>query len=155
MDSLAPPLELLLAVRYEIEKGNSVRSAIKTYLSQSLRPPSRSLQFFSTGLDDLPVQVSQLLASYESGTEEVQAPEGKRIHRFAILNVLGRGLRGEPIHTLLLQLEEEVIEACEEDLEMHIATLPVKMLFPLLMLQFPAFLLLLLGPLFLQIIETL
>ncbi len=158
MEGLAPPLEALICLRYEIEKGNSVKSALKNYLATKsfVRAQSRfRLLHWRAKEPSLHIKLSQLLRAYEAGENFPIFAVEKKPHRMALMNVLSRGLKGEPIHTYLLQLEEELREACEEDLETHIATLPVKMLFPLLLLQFPAFLLLLLGPLMMQILNSL
>lgn len=64
----------------------------------------------------------------------------------AFWELLERGCGGQPISEALLQLQEEVEKAVDHELELHIAGLPFKALVPLLLFQFPAFLLLLLGP---------
>ncbi|MEN0059151.1 MAG: hypothetical protein AAGB31_09985, partial [Bdellovibrio sp.] len=48
---------------------------------------------------------------------------------------------------VLNRLEEEIIEACREEMAERLAQLPFILLVPLLLFQFPAFLLLLFGPL--------
>ena len=68
------------------------------------------------------------------------------VYARALWDLVDRGLAGEPISSALLALHDEVARAARAELELHVATLPFKMLIPLLLFQFPAHLLLLLGP---------
>lgn len=134
MEGLAPPLELLMSVKRAIEKGLSVKVGIVDYLKRSN--------------GEFAVVVTRWFGLLQQG----QDPQACRqvlssIHRRTLLLVLERGLRGEPIYSMLLQLEEEMIEACHEEITNKIAKLPFLLLIPLLLFQFPAFLLLLFGPL--------
>jgi hypothetical protein len=65
----------------------------------------------------------------------------------AFWELISRGLEGQPIVEPLTALEAEIETAANHELDQHLATLPFKALIPLLGLQFPAFALLLLGPL--------
>lgn len=67
-------------------------------------------------------------------------------YRREILHLVAQGVAGEPIHARLLELEEEIKRACDDEIERFVALLPVRALLPLLLIQFPAFLLLLFGP---------
>lgn len=53
---------------------------------------------------------------------------------------------GQPVLDHLAALEDEITKAADAELDIHISTLPFKMLIPLLLFQFPAYLVLLLGP---------
>ena len=55
----------------------------------------------------------------------------------------------------LKDLEKEIMEVCKEDLEKHLEKLPYICLIPLMLFQFPAFLLLLIGPLVLNLLHIL
>lgn len=68
-------------------------------------------------------------------------------YQLALLELVERGCAGQPTLDHLLGLECEVESAALAELEAHLATLPFKVLIPLLVFQFPAYLLLLLGPL--------
>ena len=65
----------------------------------------------------------------------------------AFLHLVERGLQGQPTLEHLHTLEKEIEMAAQLELEMHLTTLPFKVLLPLLLFQFPAYLILLLGPL--------
>lgn len=134
MESIAPPLALLMCVKRSIEKGYSVKMGV--------------LQYIKVFDDEFAVVVTRWLGLLQQGQEpHVVLRAVSSIHRRTLLHVLERGLRGEAIHTVLLQLEGEMIEACHDEITNKIAKLPFIMLVPLLLFQFPAFLLLLFGPL--------
>jgi hypothetical protein len=58
-----------------------------------------------------------------------------------------RGCNGQPVIEYLEGLEKEIDFASHAELDLHISTLQFKALIPLLLFQFPAYLVLLLGPL--------
>lgn len=134
MESVAPPLVLLLSVKRAIEKGDSVKSGVLSYIrKESGEFPAlvtRWLSILQQGQDSRP-----LIAAIPS------------LYRQTLLNVLERGLRGEAIYGLLNQMEEEIILACEDEISSRIARLPFLLMVPLFFFQFPAFLALLFGPL--------
>ena len=134
MEGLAPPMKLVLSIKYGMDRGDSVRTALQKYFEN--RQDEFSQQVFKWyGLLQVGNSPQEVLSSLKSP------------YRKALLSVLERGLRGEPIYTVLLQLEQEMAEAARDEMERFVAVLPVKMLLPLLLLQFPAYLILLLGPL--------
>ncbi len=134
MEGVAPPLELLLAVKRTLEKGQPTKAGIHLYLK-------RHEGEFAT-------EVARWLALLHQGRETQALISGMSSqHRQVLLQLLERGLRGEAIYNVLLTLEEEILEACHEELTNKLARLPFILLVPLLLFQFPAFLLLLFGPL--------
>ncbi len=140
MESIAPPLKLILALRSGLERGESVRSSAQKYIATE---------------DD---ELSRLVATWmllknQGSPTDVLFASLKSPHRRAVLMMVERGLAGETIYPTLSRLEEEVIAATNSELEEFVALLPIKMLIPLLFFQFPAFLLLLFGPLLLQFLE--
>jgi hypothetical protein len=140
MEGIAPPLKLLLALRNGIEKGESVRMALQKYLAYE---------------DD---ELSRLVATWVSRRDQGVSTQGLLLKtpspfRQAVLMMMDRGLNGEGIYQHVIQLEEEVIEASANELATFLSVLPMKMLIPLLLLQFPAFLILLFGPLLAQFLQ--
>ena len=134
MDYLAPPVSLLLCVKREMERGKAVRFGILAYLQ--------------CHQDEFSDQVRHWWSLHQQGlAPEAALSQIPSLHRRALLQILGRGLRGESILNQLHQLEIELIEACQEDMQRFLQRLPFKLLLPLLFLQFPAFLMLLFGPL--------
>lgn len=134
MENIAPPLALLLNVKRSLEKGQPVKQGILCYIRRHD--------------GDFPSLVTQWLGLIHQGKETRDLIISIRsFHRRVLLQILERGLRGEPTYNILLQLENELVEACQDELSDRIARLPFILLVPLLLFQFPAFLLLLFGPL--------
>ncbi|MBK9324581.1 MAG: hypothetical protein IPM97_16830 [Bdellovibrionaceae bacterium] len=134
MDYLAPPLHLITEVKRSIESGASVRSGILVYLQASS--------------EDFSKDVSKWISWQDRGLDVSAIVHGQRSrYRRSLLELLQRGLSGEGIYSYLLLLEEETIEACDDEISRKITKLPFILLVPLLLMQFPAFLLLLFGPL--------
>lgn len=133
MENLAPPLELLMEVRFGLEKGQSMKSTLLTYIETDPGDPWRQ-------------QLSVWLKVQELGRPTDQLVLLLNPVRRQVLEVLEAGLRGEPVYPQICRLEEETFETAKIEIEEYIATLPIKSLVPLLFFQFPAFLALLLGP---------
>ena len=134
MEGVAPPLELLLAVKRSLEKGQTAKQGVHHYLKRCE--------------GEFPATVSKWMALLHQGKETQELISGlSSQHRQVLLQLLERGMRGEAIYNILLNLEEEILEACHEELTNKLARLPFILLVPLLLFQFPAFLLLLFGPL--------
>jgi len=134
MEHIAPPLQLILQIKRAIETGASVRSGVLSYLQQSR--------------DDFSKDVSKWISLHDQGLSTKPLLEKQQSqYRRGLLELLERGLRGEAIYIYINQLEQETIEACEDELSRKLAKLPFMLLVPLLLMQFPAFLMLLFGPL--------
>lgn len=133
MEAIAPPLKLVLILRRSLEKNQSLRQGLQNYLRRHR--------------DDYAVDVSRWYSLLQQG-QDTQETLGKLSpHRRVLLQTLERGLRGESIYPLLCQLEGEIIEAAQDEIAVKLARLPMLLLIPLLLLQFPAILMLLFGPL--------
>lgn len=137
MEYLAPPLDLIIEIRHSIEQGNSLKVSIINYLK------NHSLSK-CTYIKDLQLwfSMSEKGICTEKLTRKIRSP-----YRRTLLILLERGLKGEPISHQLFQLEEELHQACLQELDRHISLLPVKALVPLIFFLFPGFLILLFGPL--------
>ncbi len=134
MENIAPPLELLMEVRFQIEKGLPVKNGILSYINQNRKDPWR--QFLLVWLKEI-----EQNRKFEIDSSKVS------LQRKHCLMVLGRGLVGESIHPQICNLEEELFRSATAEVEEYIATLPIKSLIPLLFFQFPALLMMILGPL--------
>lgn len=133
MESLAPPLQLCIDVRLSLERGESLLSILK-----------KQIQYIRI---DFRQDVIRLIYHFEQqGTHRGLKFESKSQFRICLLTLLGYGLVGEPIVQRLAELEGELKIACDEEVDEFIASLPLKGLLPILLIQFPAFLLLLFGP---------
>jgi hypothetical protein len=144
MEGLAPPLKCLIQIQSSIANGESVRTAIARYL-----------QIISVH-DPFSLDVRQFLFAWEQGQDwramlrNVESP-----HRRALIEVLACGLSGQSISAHLESLRTEITAACDLEIKEHLEMLPLKMLAPLLLFQFPAFLLLLFGPLLRHLVKEL
>ncbi len=133
MEDLAPPLCLLLVVRNKMECGEPIRAAIELYTRSSN--------------EEFRHEVRRWLIAYEAGNATDQIiEEQKSPYRKGLLRLLEKGLSGFPIFQQLKDLEIEIIDASTIEMQRNIAVLPIKMLVPLLFLQFPSYMILLLMP---------
>lgn len=139
MVPLAPPLKAVLEIRLQMENGISITQSIKNYAQ--CHP-----------LDEFAKDLSLWLFARETGKKFEKNPG---FYRKTLLKILDRGLKGDPIMEYLKDFENEIIEICKEDLEKHLEKLPYICLIPLMLFQFPAFLLLLIGPLVLNLLSIL
>ncbi len=142
MERLAPPLELCISLRLGIESGQSVMRVIK--------------KFQMHGRDEMSCDLAMVLAAFERGETVKLRPETNNLlYRRALLELIEAGLRGEPILNQLKELETEILKACHSDIDKYVAALPMRTMIPLMLIQFPAFLLLLLGPIVSELIRGL
>jgi len=133
MENIAPPLELLMEIRFGLEKGVSLRKTLQLYIEAEPADPWRQ-------------QLGLWLRFLEMGRPPQEVLASMTFIRRQCLEVIEMGLRGEPIYPQICGLEEEVFEAAKLEIEEFVAVLPIKSLVPLLFFQFPAFLALLIGP---------
>lgn len=135
MENLTPPLlRALRELRWTMSAGKSMNEAFQIYLERTQ--------------DDLASRLRQLwILKNQSGNISYTPERLPTYFQRAFWQLVERGCRGEPAMDALAALESEVQAAAQAELDDHIAALPFKVLIPLLLFQFPAYLLLLLGPL--------
>lgn len=138
MDYLAPPLNAVLQIQLKIKNGLSVQSAIQSYIKDF---PDCSLA----------IQMGLWLFCLKTGKHFAQSTLMKKSYRKTLLDILYRGIKGEPILDVLQEFEEELKIVALQDLEQQIQKLPFISLIPLFLFQVPAFFLLLLAPLLLEL----
>jgi hypothetical protein len=132
MEDLTPPL--LGAIRemgLRISSGHSMKESLRLYLESANSEFAQRLR--------------EWWVLREQGRLQ-QAPAFVSHYQRAFILLLERGLQGQPTLEHLQALEDEVTSAAQAELELHVATLPFKVLLPLLFFQFPAYLVVLLGP---------
>lgn len=135
MEGLAPSLVYCLELELFLESGHSVRAAMMR-LSHETRQP-----LFRCG--------TELLSAYDRGDSVGAIVCGVRSpFERALLEVLHRGLKGEPVLAAIRILRDEIERASKIELDHYMAKLPMLALVPLLLFLLPAFLILLFGPLF-------
>jgi hypothetical protein len=134
MENIAPPLRFLLVIKRNLEKGQSPRQGVLNYLKKE------------------PDAFTEIVAKWYSLVQQGLSTAEifklcPSLHRRVLLQLVERGIKGESIYPALCQLENEICEACHEEIANKLARLPFLLLVPLLLMQFPAILLLLFGPL--------
>ena len=137
MEHLAPPYQFTLDLLYELESGGTARSAVKKYTTQFQ--------------NEFCLMLRHWLRLQEFGELVIAEPIFKSSYQKAIWDLLMLSQQGVSLIVPVRELELELRFVCEEQLEQHLATLPYKLMIPLLFLQFPALMVILLGPLLAQL----
>jgi hypothetical protein len=142
MDHIAPPLACAIEMQHALRNGETPRAGVARFLEASDGEFARQLR-------------RALLAWDQGGDWRPEAARMRSPYRRAICDALMRSLSGQPIQARLDELRTEIELACELEIRRHVDLLPLKAMVPLLLLQFPAFLILLLGPLLSRLLEEL
>lgn len=133
MEDLSFLLKLCLHVRVSIEGGESLRVSI--------------LRFGDKEDSMLHFKLKQWLTHFDQSDGESQAENFFSNHHTQIfLEILSQGLNGHSIFERIKAVEEEFIEVCKDEFQKELDKLPYVLMVPLLLFMFPAYLLLLLGP---------
>jgi hypothetical protein len=144
MEGLAPILKCLIEVQSSIQNGEPIRAGLSKFLQGA------------SARDETAIEMRRFLFSWEQGQDWRSTVRNmKTPQRRALAELLASGLRGQPILPLLEELKIEMERACEIEIKGHLESLPMRMLVPLLLFQFPAFLLLLFGPLLSRLVAEL
>lgn len=142
MEGIAPTLKCLIEIQSAMLNGESIRSGLIAYLQG--RPRS----------DDCASEVRRFFFLWEQGQDwKVVARRVKSPARRALFDLIACGLAGQSVLPQLEELREEIVAASHDEIRHNLEMLPLKMLLPLLLFQFPAFLLLLFGPLLRKLVE--
>lgn len=137
MDDLAAPYIFVENLRYCLESGESVMSVIKRYVKERRDPFSEMLEQW--------IVLAQM-EKYQAGQFQKTLP----LYRKSIFDLLDLARNGVSIIEPLKSMEKELVNICEYDLGRHLDKLPFKLMVPMLFLQFPAVLMLIIGPLLVQ-----
>lgn len=133
MEDLSFLLKLCLHVRVSIEGGEALRVSL--------------LRFSDLEDSLLYLKLRQWLAHLDqSGGENCAESFFKNHHMHVFLEILFQGLSGHAIYDRIKAVEEELIEVCKDEFQKELDKLPYVLMVPLLLFMFPAYLLLLLGP---------
>lgn len=132
METVTPPLlKAVQDIRWHLSCGRSMKESFRNYLD--------------TNNDRLAAEFREIWTlKWQSSTP---APlEFQNHYRRALWELVERGCAGQPVLEPLRGLEDEIERAAGAELDQHLSVLPFKVLLPLLLFQFPAHLILLLGP---------
>ncbi len=141
MEGLTPSLKCAIELSAGLQNGESARTGLTRYLAVC---PA----------DDFAGDVRRFLFCWDQGHDWRTVIIGiKSPHRRALLELAATGMSGQPISSHLKELQTEIENAADHQIREHLEMLPIRMLVPLLLFQFPAFLILLFGPLIRRLIE--
>lgn len=142
MENLAPPLACALEMQHSIWNGEPARSGVARWLDAAEDDFARAMR-------------RALFAWDQGGDWRAEAARMKSPHRRALCELAMRSLAGHPIQARLEELRAEIELACDLEIRRHVDLLPLRAMLPLLLLEFPAFLLLLFGPLLSRLLAEL
>ena len=140
MENLTPSLSCLYSVKRSLFQGKSLREALLLYINEQQKGFAASLAIW---------------LNYVEANSLATLPDLKLSSDYqkSIIVCFEAGMNGQPIQTQLEQLIQEVEAASLLEVDEHIATLPLKALLPVFLFQFPAFLLLIFGPVLSQLLN--
>lgn len=138
-------IELLQELIYLLESGVSVRDALRIFNESHSAQDSAFFKGLSVWLKqrDSGLEISNSLDIYKSSTNR------------NLIALIDRGLRGEAILKHLIQTQKEINELVQLKREKKLTLLPVQLLLPLLLLIFPAYLIVLLVPILAEFAQLL
>lgn len=143
MERINPVLECITEVQSSLMSGESIKAGIVSYIKQGS----------STAL--LQMQCKSFLILQESGQELSKLTSNiKSDLTISLFHLLERGLKGEPITEYLEELKHFTIEQSEKDIANFLSVLPFKAMIPLFLFQLPALLIILFGPLIVNLQES-
>lgn len=151
MVGLNPVLRFLMAIEEGVNRGDAIRDIVLQYVAQ---PATTRIE------RTLERQILGFLRSIEQTCESDHAMgdesgDEMSLYRQSLFSLLFVGVQGNSILPQLRELRSEIEAQLELDMKAHIESLPLKMLIPLLLGMFPAFLILLLGPITQNFLEAL
>jgi hypothetical protein len=135
MENMNLPASLILVwdLRRSIEMNQSLQIGIKNFLKRDL-----SCQFT--------IQFKNWWNNHRAGQKMPYELIKWNMHQRLLIQLIQKGLAGAAIYENLIELDLQMISACDEDIEKHISLLPLILQIPLLGMLFPAILMLLLIP---------
>ncbi len=142
MEALAPPMICLIELQAALSNGESIRTGFCKYISNSK--------------DEFSDISRKFLFAWDNEQNWRRLAQGERsVYRRILLEVIASGLSGQSIQNQLKEIQTELERAMELEIKRNVELLPLKMMIPLLLFQFPAFLLLLFGPILNQLLKEL
>lgn len=136
MEDLAPSYNFVLFLQMELSSGSSVRTIVDLYIKDT--EPDNFTEILLSWLKWHPS------TSYSDFCLKIRMSSA---FQRLLFDLLYQAVQGKSIYEAINSLEREMREASQAELDQHLGRLPYKLMIPLLLLQFPALLLLILGPL--------
>lgn len=132
MENVTPTLILLWDVKRALEKGLSVSNGIHCFVKREVK-------------HEFATFVRSWITSLQTDKESLSTKHLNPTRRH-LLSLLEHGLKGQAILEALRAYETELIMSCEDEIQSHIAKLPLVLLIPLMGLIFPSLMMLLVFP---------
>lgn len=143
MEDLAPSHHFVLQLIEDLRGGVPLRLSVQRYLNAHHHDFSRNLLNWRAHLEKGTLNLFQ----------EQLRKNKVTIYQETLFNLLLASIQGASILEPLEALEREMRQESRQQLEAHLGKLPFQLLVPLLLFQFPAFLILILGPLLSQMLK--
>ena len=139
MVNLNEPSIIILSrdLRSALDGQNSVGYGLKTFLNRNLN--DRFALNFKNWL-----QTNKL--AERSVAMATENEPSFNIYQTAIVILIQKALSGASIYDELSQIEEEYLQTCHQDIEKHVALLPMKLQIPLMLLILPSIMILIIFP---------
>ena len=137
MENLVSCLKWTLRLRLALECGDSVRVAIGRVRTES--------SFDS--------KIKDFVFCFDQKGELNRFLEPFGAYERAFFDLVLSGLAGNKIYERIVEFENELKQKCLDEIQKEIDLLPFKIMVPVLLFQFPAYLLLILGPILQQFLE--
>ena len=137
MAHIVPSISFLRNIKGTIEKGSSVQVAL--------------IEATETEKTDFSAKVSLWWTYHTNG---LASPYPFKTHyQKSFIEILDSGLEGAPIYEHLCLLENEMTLEFDRQWKLYLESLPMKLAVPLLLFFFPAYVILLFGPLLTQFLN--
>ena len=137
MEDIVPMARFIFRLQTLLRTGQSLTRSIPQALGQRN--------------DEFTLEMSRWWVHFQSGAD--QRHLGSTDYRALLIQILEQGLGGVSIMGSLDVLYVEVFREQEQQMKRFLEKLPFRLLFPLLLCFFPAFLILLFGPIVQQILQ--
>jgi len=144
VEFLEPRFSFVIWLEFRLGAGVSVRNAMHEYVN--METSNRQAKRFRAALK-----------RWVEGRQDEELARILSLNRsvmtLTLLETLQRGLAGEPIRETIGGLKEEMEFATRMAIENHLQRLPVLVLGPLMLLIFPAIMIVMIGPIVLRLLE--
>ncbi|MEM7646627.1 MAG: type II secretion system F family protein [Pseudomonadota bacterium] len=139
MVHIAPSVAFVIQLKFMMGKGHSVADAVHSLCER--------------GDDCFHRNIQTWWAAYQSGQHGRWNHLFKTHHQKCLIEMIMIGLEGGPIYHHLESLQEDMEREFERQWKSYLESLPIRLSLPLLLLFFPAYVVLLFGPLVIQFFQ--
>ena len=131
MEYMTSSLDFVRKIQAEIRNGKAISVILPELIMEKEDPFHKRMRVW-------------WFQEQNGGARELSFPT---YYQKALVTLLRMSLNGAPVLDALAELEEEMSEELHRQITAHLESLPFKLLIPLMLFFFPAFVVLLFGPL--------